>query len=586
MKIELKDLTKVYEDEPRQVVFEDLNLSFDEGIHLLVGESGCGKSTLLSLLGLLDSPTSGAILFDGKEITKEEISSFRKNNISYFFQDTNLFLHEKVKFNLAIADKNEEKITSISKMLGIENLLDVETAKLSKGEMARVAIARVLLEDKPILILDEPTGNLDEDNCKIIYDALSSFKDKKQIFIASHQIEISEKYADTIHYFEHGEIKTTVLSKTKTAATNDEQPIKERSKTLSFKELLSLGFSLLKTNKFATIFSFILVLIFTFVEMTCIGFLDMDASSQYIHDLKNLGYTDAIVSALDDASTPHSRITVATAKDDEIMLAVSFNEGDESSLSLPSFIADELNISLNEQITLNISDVEITAIVSSIEAVNKEVVIQNTREYLQNNAITDEEMLAPFMPKLSTPYSPLLKQYLRETAYLIPLDSLSKDELQLSNFYHGFLDSSTQIYLNTTYNEFFLILLFIAIALELITTFIVAFQIKRSFMKDRILLNILSYSNINTFFTVLLYLAAVIFIPFVISAFIVYPSVLGVLNYGLQIVFYTSHILDIVCVSPYSLVLMLFILIVIAGFSFSRKVPDKKIIEELKKDKS
>lgn len=176
MILETKNLTYSYQDGDRKrVILDDVNVSFEPGrFYTITGESGSGKTTFLSLIGALDQPEKGAILFKGKDISLD-YEDYLKNGVGFVFQSYNLINYmtafENVRIALDIANKKrkDEEIYGILKIVGIDKeKANRLVSKLSGGEMQRVAIARAIAKNPPILLADEPTGNLDEENSSFI----------------------------------------------------------------------------------------------------------------------------------------------------------------------------------------------------------------------------------------------------------------------------------------------------------------------------------------------------------------------------------------------------------------------------------
>lgn len=163
--IELKNISKSYDN--KNYIFKNLNLEIDSGEFLsLVGPSGCGKTTLLRIISGLENINEGTILFDGKDVKSIEP---KDRDISMVFQDYALYPHMNVFRNIGInlilkkIPKNElnQRVHDISKMLGIDNLLDRYPRELSGGQMQRVALARAMIRQPEIFLMDEPLSNLD-----------------------------------------------------------------------------------------------------------------------------------------------------------------------------------------------------------------------------------------------------------------------------------------------------------------------------------------------------------------------------------------------------------------------------------------
>ena len=185
MKIELKEISRKFKDADSELtIIENLSISFEEKTSFaILGRSGVGKSTLLHILGTLDKPTSGKLLYDNNDITKlndKDLSRFRSQNIGFIFQFHNLLSDftalENVAMPLIIAKENEDdaykKAKEILKMVGLEKRISHIPSKLSGGEQQRVAIARALINNPSIVLGDEPTGSLDVSTSKYIWDMI------------------------------------------------------------------------------------------------------------------------------------------------------------------------------------------------------------------------------------------------------------------------------------------------------------------------------------------------------------------------------------------------------------------------------
>ena len=183
--IELKQVEKYYRrgvEEVRALRGIDLSISAGE-LLAIIGPSGAGKTTLLHILGCLDQPTKGEVLFDGVSTTKmqeSELVRLRREKIGFVFQQfyliPGLSVFDNIALPLLFSKKpvSRGKILSLAEMVGLEHRLDHAPAQLSGGEMQRTAIARGLVNDPEILLADEPTGNLDSENSDKIYELLRS----------------------------------------------------------------------------------------------------------------------------------------------------------------------------------------------------------------------------------------------------------------------------------------------------------------------------------------------------------------------------------------------------------------------------
>lgn len=204
--LELKEVTYSY-DKKKQVL-SGIDVQMETGkMYVILGPSGCGKTTLLSLLGGLDSPTGGHILFDGKDIEQSGLGNHRKNHVSFVFQSYNLIDYMTPQENVRLTAKK-----SALSFLGRVGLTIEESKrnvlKLSGGQQQRVAIARALGSEAPVILADEPTGNLDEETAKSITEILkeSAHKMNKCVVVVTHSNELA-KQADVVFQLKRGKLQ-------------------------------------------------------------------------------------------------------------------------------------------------------------------------------------------------------------------------------------------------------------------------------------------------------------------------------------------------------------------------------------------
>ena len=185
--------------EVRQNVLSQIDQEFEAGkFYAIIGKSGSGKSTLLSLLAALDNPTSGKILFEGEDIQEKGDSYHRKHHISLVFQNYNLIDYLTPLENIRLVNPIATK--EILLQLGLEEShVNRNVLKLSGGQQQRVAIARALVSEAPIILADEPTGNLDEHTAGEIIDVLKALAKERQkcVIVVTHSKEVANA-ADTI----------------------------------------------------------------------------------------------------------------------------------------------------------------------------------------------------------------------------------------------------------------------------------------------------------------------------------------------------------------------------------------------------
>lgn len=195
--IELKNISKTFDE---HILFSNFNYLFEKGkSYAFVGVSGSGKTTLLNMIGKLEDIDDGEVLIDGKALDKIKEKTYFKTYISYIFQNHGLIENETIQKNLELAfigskKTAKEKIEEMKQALKSVNLtlkMDRKIFSLSGGEAQRVAIAKTILKNSPIILADEPTASLDEKNSREIVDLILNLKDdNKVIIIATHDATV------------------------------------------------------------------------------------------------------------------------------------------------------------------------------------------------------------------------------------------------------------------------------------------------------------------------------------------------------------------------------------------------------------
>ncbi len=221
--LELKKVNKFYKDKNRNLeIIKDLDWQVNQGDFLAVlGKSGSGKSTFLNLIGMLDEPTSGNIIINGKEVSKlnqGERDKMRNEFLGFVFQFHYLLPEftalENVVMPTLINKKvnkkeAEEKAKNLLKEVGLEERIDHKPNELSGGEKQRVAIARALINSPKILLADEPTGNLDEETSEVIHNILRRINEKhnQTIIVVTHSQELANVCRDRV-YLKKGKLES------------------------------------------------------------------------------------------------------------------------------------------------------------------------------------------------------------------------------------------------------------------------------------------------------------------------------------------------------------------------------------------
>ncbi|MCI5774568.1 MAG: ATP-binding cassette domain-containing protein [Erysipelotrichaceae bacterium] len=196
MRIEITNLSKSF---GKHVIFDDFNLNIEAGkITCLYGASGCGKTTILNILGLVEPYDSGEITYDGKVIrNRKNRINFLRNDVGFIFQDFGLLENETVWENMQIVYKIKSmkdakmRIEQVLNDLNLQDMLHRKVYELSGGEQQRVAIAKMILKDPDLILADEPTASLDDDNKQIVLSMLRMLQQKgKTIIIVSHDEQV------------------------------------------------------------------------------------------------------------------------------------------------------------------------------------------------------------------------------------------------------------------------------------------------------------------------------------------------------------------------------------------------------------
>ena len=183
------DLLNVSKSFGSKKIFTDLNLKFESGkSYALIGGSGSGKSTLLNIIGRLEKIDSGNVLVDKQDIWKIKERTFFKNTVGYVFQNYSLIDNKTVYDNLKLITKDKKTITDVLEKVGLSSdYLHQKIYELSGGQAQRVAIARMLMKPRKIILADEPTGALDGEIGKEIIRLLLNERDEdKYVIIATH----------------------------------------------------------------------------------------------------------------------------------------------------------------------------------------------------------------------------------------------------------------------------------------------------------------------------------------------------------------------------------------------------------------
>ena len=204
--INIEHLTKSFGE---RIVFQDINLQFEAGkVYALIGNSGCGKTTLLNILAKLEPYDKGSISYRGQELKQIKSHHFFKNELGYLFQNFGLLENETIAANLELGligqkwtkQEKKKREEEVLEKVGLNYLtLDQKIYELSGGEAQRVALAKVILKDPPLILADELTAALDPETSQEIMNLLLSLKKPDRLIIlATHNPVIWEKADEVI----------------------------------------------------------------------------------------------------------------------------------------------------------------------------------------------------------------------------------------------------------------------------------------------------------------------------------------------------------------------------------------------------
>ena len=292
--IQIKSVSKIYESESGEKTYalNNVSLSFpNRGLIGIVGKSGSGKSTLINILSSLDKPDKGEVLINGKKISK-----LNKNEIGIIFQHYYLIENESVLFNimlpsLILGNKRSEAykkaILLLEKINFPINLYHQKCADLSGGEKERVAILRALINDPTILLCDEPTGALDSENSIKVMEILKDISKDKLVILVSHNMSLTNLYADRIITLSDGKVKYDERKKNLYDVTINKNIIKRKNRNQWSNKITLSNFKKRFTRNLISMMSLFIGLVFSILIF---GFSNGSESSIIQSSYKQFDY--------------------------------------------------------------------------------------------------------------------------------------------------------------------------------------------------------------------------------------------------------------------------------------------------------
>ncbi|MFC4653340.1 putative bacteriocin export ABC transporter [Lactococcus nasutitermitis] len=202
--IELINITKKFDN---HMIFEDFSYCFEAGkSYGLIGRSGCGKTTLLNIIGKLETADNGEVLINKKALKDIKEQKFFRDDVGYLFQNYGLIDNETIEQNLELAFvgkkmrkiERREMMLKVLKKVNLEADLKRKIFSLSGGEAQRVAIAKIMIKNPPIILADEPTASLDEKNGQEVIQLILNLKDEEKIIIIATHTPLVWEALDTL----------------------------------------------------------------------------------------------------------------------------------------------------------------------------------------------------------------------------------------------------------------------------------------------------------------------------------------------------------------------------------------------------
>lgn len=297
--MKIKNLTKIYKTEYELVkALNDMTLEFPQkGLVFIVGVSGSGKSTLMNMLSGVDTPTSGEVIIGDKSVfgekslfaeNKKELFGYRNSYVGLIFQDYNLIedinVYDNIKLPLEfLGIEDYSIIDEVIRKVDIEEIKYSKVTEISSGQMQRVAIARALVKDSAMILADEPTGNLDSKNTKIVMDLLKEISKDRLVIVITHDDDAAHEYGDRIIAIEDGTILEDTLK-------NEEINVfdKELEKStdfvkpkVSFLQQLKFTKGFMRNSIVRSISIFIMLILIPVIGNILCGYAFFDISTSY-----------------------------------------------------------------------------------------------------------------------------------------------------------------------------------------------------------------------------------------------------------------------------------------------------------------
>ncbi len=330
--MKIKNLTKIYKTEYELVkALNDMTLDFPQkGLVFIVGVSGSGKSTLMNMLSGVDTPTSGEVIIGDKSLfaqDKKQLFGYRNSYVGLIFQDYNLIedinVYDNIKLPLEFLGITDYSIIDeVIKKVDIEDIKYSKVTEISSGQMQRVAIARALVKNSAMILADEPTGNLDSKNTKIVMDLLKEISKERLVIVITHDDDAAHEYGDRIIAIEDGSILEDTL---KNEEINEYDPALEKSTDfvkpkISFGQQIRFTKGFIRNSLLRSISIFIMLILIPVIGNILCGYAFFDISTSYYR------YQEKYDSDYVQLADIKSGQEVYYSSDDALMLADKYGE--------------------------------------------------------------------------------------------------------------------------------------------------------------------------------------------------------------------------------------------------------------------
>lgn len=297
----INNLTKEYKTEYELVkALNNMTLEFPQkGLVFIVGVSGSGKSTLMNMLSGVDQPTSGEVIVGNKSLfseNKKQLFGYRNSYVGLIFQDYNLIedinVYENIKLPLEFLGVEDYSIIDeVIKKVDIEDIKYSKVTEISSGQMQRVAIARALVKDSAMILADEPTGNLDSKNTKIVMDLLKEISKDRLVIVITHDDDAAHEYGDRIIAIEDGNILDDT---TKNEEINKYDPALEKSTDfvkpkVTFHQQIKFTLGFIRNSLMRSLAIFIMLILIPIIGNILCGYAFFDITTSYYNYQEKYG---------------------------------------------------------------------------------------------------------------------------------------------------------------------------------------------------------------------------------------------------------------------------------------------------------